>query len=151
MSAYPATRDHKDVQVRIHSVPNRVGGFGDGPLTGMSRPASRETRPAQPQATLHSRQREDKGRLFPFTNALPTSSETFYSANREERGCCRRLNKTWVDSPRPSPRRWLRSKVASAARAADDVFMSWHWSSAVALAYCPYYRAYLLQKEPKRK
>jgi len=63
-----------------------------------------------------------------------------------------------VGSPRPSPRRWLRSKVASAAWSTGRVRGRRWWSGVVCWdrprtaclrAYRSYYRAYLLQKEPK--
>jgi hypothetical protein len=53
------------------------------------------------------------------------------------------------DSPGPSPRRWLRSKVASAAVPGRDVVSVETCDPAP--AYGPYYRAYLLQKEPKHE
>ncbi|KAI2473699.1 hypothetical protein F4781DRAFT_379932 [Annulohypoxylon bovei var. microspora] len=53
-------------------------------------------------------------------------------------------------SPRPSPRRWLQSKVASAEVRKRVEALIPCGKNPFALAYCSYYRAYLFQKEPKQ-
>jgi hypothetical protein len=91
---------------------------------------SRETRPAQPQ-TPGSVPKLPLSGVFFLHKRSPMSSETFYPSDPEERGCGRRLNKTWMGSPRPSPRRWLRSKVTSAvvivADGESEISTVWHW------------------------
>jgi len=56
----------------------------------------------------------------------------------------------WAVGPsRPSPRCWLRSKVASAARSPATIGCLSDEADDLVLAYRPYYRASLLQKGPR--